>query len=79
MINGNGGHPLNVHYSTLQYSTEVQCSTFADLELLPESEAVQHGGVPLVLQGLQDGGDGGGGGRLGLHQRGALDLYQLVH
>ena len=48
------------------------------LQLLPEGEAVQHHGVPLVLQRLEDGGDRGGGGRLGLHQRRALDLDQLL-
>ena len=48
------------------------------LQLLPEGEAVQHHRVPLVLQRLEDGGDGGGRGRLRLHQRRALDLYKLV-
>lgn len=48
------------------------------LQLLPEGEAVQHHRVPLVLQRLEDGGDGGGGGRLGLHKRRALDLDQLI-
>ena len=48
------------------------------LQLLPQGEAVQHHGVPLVLERLQDGGDGGGGGRLGLDQGRALDLDQLL-
>ena len=48
------------------------------LQLLPEGEAVQHHRVPLVLQRLEDGGDGGGRGRLRLHQRRALDLNKLV-
>ena len=48
------------------------------LQLLPEGEAVQHHRVPLVLQRLQDGGDRGGRGRLGLHQRRALDLDKLL-
>ena len=49
-----------------------------EVDHLPEGEAVQHHRVPLVLQRLEDGGDGGGRGRLRLHKRRALDLNKLV-
>ena len=48
------------------------------LQLLPQGEAVQHHRVPLILQRLEDSGDRGGRGRLGLHQRRALDLNKLL-
>ena len=48
------------------------------LKLLPECETVEHDCVPLILEGLEDGGDTGCTGRLGLDQGGGLDLNELV-
>ena len=49
------------------------------LQLLPEGEGVQHHGVPLILQRLEDGRDGGGRGRLRLDEWRGLEGDELLH